>query len=576
MRFSAAHARGLVHRDIKPANILMERRGGRVKVTDFGLARFDSDVSLTASGLVAGTPEFMAPEQASDEAVTPQSDLFSLGVVMYAALTGRSPFRGRNALSTLRRICSETPPNLVELNPLVPTWLDGLIQQLISKAPVDRPASAGDVLQTIRRHSAEQSTPTPPQPIASTTAYWPGWSLRRTWLMAGGLAIATIVVGIGRLMSPRRVEKFPPQATTQNETAPNNVGNGFYVGDQPESIKDLGDAITAAVDGDVIRVIGNGPFVAQGFDLGEKSLTIKADPGYSPVFLSQSPEVPSSRSFLRGRKSIHLQGLEIRWQIQPMSGLSLDARAEKCVLFVDGADLVLSNCHVVGGRMTCCAGVSAGSLALEGCRLSTLSAACVRWDPSERAQLLANNSVFRGRIALMCNAASEHPALDSVKVRLTENTFTTDRAIQLLVGQPRLAYRFQADRNIFDVEDLIVMAPRNSMRFMRRQASIAQTHKIIASLLDWKGQQNAYRRQTIFVSRGLLRTDEPAQRDVDSLEEWLSLWNANSTGSFVADFEYDDDDAGAKSTTPRVVGVANLSEEVLSNLGADPRRIKMH
>ena len=90
---AAAHAQGLVHRDIKPANILLENGIERVKITDFGLARAADDASLTQSGVVAGTPQYMSPEQARGEAVDHRTDLFSLGSVLYAMCTGRPPFR---------------------------------------------------------------------------------------------------------------------------------------------------------------------------------------------------------------------------------------------------------------------------------------------------------------------------------------------------------------------------------------------------------------------------------------------------------------------------------------------------
>ncbi len=92
---AAAHAQGLVHRDIKPANILLENGVERVRITDFGLARAVDDATQTQSGVVAGTPQYMAPEQARGEAVDHRADLFSLGSVLYAMCTGHSPFRAR-------------------------------------------------------------------------------------------------------------------------------------------------------------------------------------------------------------------------------------------------------------------------------------------------------------------------------------------------------------------------------------------------------------------------------------------------------------------------------------------------
>src|SRR5262249_12406814 len=102
---AAAHARGLIHRDVKPANILLEGGDGRVKLTDFGLARACDDAGLSQQGVVAGTPEYMAPEQAAGEPVDHRADLFSLGSVLYALGTGRSPFRADSTMATLKRVC---------------------------------------------------------------------------------------------------------------------------------------------------------------------------------------------------------------------------------------------------------------------------------------------------------------------------------------------------------------------------------------------------------------------------------------------------------------------------------------
>ena len=130
---AAAHAQGLVHRDIKPANILLENGVERVKLTDFGLARAVDDASLTQSGVVAGTPLFMAPEQARCETVDHRADLFSLGAVLYAMCTGRSPFRASTTLGVLRRVSDDPHRPVREVNPEVPHWLAAIVDRLLAK-----------------------------------------------------------------------------------------------------------------------------------------------------------------------------------------------------------------------------------------------------------------------------------------------------------------------------------------------------------------------------------------------------------------------------------------------------------
>ena len=163
---AAAHAQGLVHRDVKPANILLENGVERVKLTDFGLARAADDASLTQSGVVAGTPQYMAPEQARGEPVDHRADLFSLGSVLYAMCTGRPPFRAETTVAVLRRVCDETPRPVREINPEVPEWLAALIAGLHAKDPADRPQTAAEVAELLGRDLARAQQPSHPEPTA--------------------------------------------------------------------------------------------------------------------------------------------------------------------------------------------------------------------------------------------------------------------------------------------------------------------------------------------------------------------------------------------------------------------------
>ena len=156
---AAAHAQGLIHRDIKPANILLENGVERVKITDFGLARAVDDATLSQSGVVAGTPQYMSPEQAGGEPVDHRTDLFSLGSVLYALCTGRAAFRGNSSMATLRKVCEQRPRPIQELNPEIPSWLVRIIAKLHARDPADRYGSAAEVADLLGRCLAHVQQP---------------------------------------------------------------------------------------------------------------------------------------------------------------------------------------------------------------------------------------------------------------------------------------------------------------------------------------------------------------------------------------------------------------------------------
>lgn len=157
---AAAHEQGLVHRDIKPANIMLEHGVDRVLITDFGLARAADDASITRSGLVAGTPHYMSPEQASGTSIDHRSDLFSLGSVMYFMATGRAPFRADGTMAVLHTICNRRVQPAQEVNAKVPAPLDLVICSLLKKPAAQRPESAGAVRATLAGYLAHLQNPT--------------------------------------------------------------------------------------------------------------------------------------------------------------------------------------------------------------------------------------------------------------------------------------------------------------------------------------------------------------------------------------------------------------------------------
>lgn len=158
---SYAHGRGVVHRDVKPDNILLERATGRAMVTDFGIARSFAASGLTQVGEVVGTPHFMSPEQAAGGQLDGRSDLYSLGVASFFAVTGRLPFDGESAQAILAMHMSRPAPPILELRPDLPAPLGDTIDRCLAKEPQDR-FSRGeelvDALEGIRAGRKEVPT----------------------------------------------------------------------------------------------------------------------------------------------------------------------------------------------------------------------------------------------------------------------------------------------------------------------------------------------------------------------------------------------------------------------------------
>ena len=190
-----AHLRGILHRDLKPANILIDDQG-RPNVTDFGLARkVEGDSELTQSGAILGTPAYMAPEQASGRrrAVTTAGDVYGLGAILYALLTGRAPFGGDSVVETLDAVRARPPEPPSKLNGKLPKDLEIVCLKCLEKDPQRRYTSAQAFAEDLRRHLAGE--PIMARPVGSAERAWL-WCRRNKRIAAlSALLIASLIAG---------------------------------------------------------------------------------------------------------------------------------------------------------------------------------------------------------------------------------------------------------------------------------------------------------------------------------------------------------------------------------------------
>jgi WD40 repeat protein len=191
---AAAHAQGLTHRDVKPGNILLESPGDRVKLTDFGLARVTEDAKITSTGLVAGTPLYMAPEQALGLETDARSDLFSLGAILYEMCTGQPPFQGNSVLTILKQITESKHRPVRELNPEVPEWLAEMIDELLAKKPEDRYQTAADLAEVLEYVWTQMKSSTAELPAVCQEEL-KRRSIRHR-LIIGGIGAGLLVMGV--------------------------------------------------------------------------------------------------------------------------------------------------------------------------------------------------------------------------------------------------------------------------------------------------------------------------------------------------------------------------------------------
>jgi serine/threonine protein kinase len=483
----AAHKKGLVHRDIKPANVLIDAETESAKIADFGISKaVDDKIGLTISGAVAGTPEFMSPEQAAAHtSLDGRSDLFSVGTLLYFALTGVSPFLAESALSTLLRVSEEQPESLSKLVPDIPKWFEEVVSRLLKKLPAERYQSASEVATALRAGMSDGT---------GTIV-----SRRTPWAIAISLAI------VGALLLS--VFSGPPVADQAAKE------DGVYIEGSDLRHESLAAAIELAAEGDTVVVYGNGEFIVDGVVIKNKSIAIRAAAGSLPTITSM-PGRPVSGPALKSDSKLVIEGFQFRWPFDA----DVDSDLDRSVVAIDGGSLVLNNCAFEVSRRSVALGLD-GAAAIRNSEFVHPDGIAILFFPSSVCQVVVENSTFEGKT--MIGVTAERADASRSEIELNRNTVDTDSAVQV-VGSLAVtgALRVSTSENLFNVSQVCGQVTR---RQGRRGGNDARRIAGFKDRLRWtRDARNEYPSDCSFLL--LERANREVICSIDDHNDWLKYW----------------------------------------------------
>jgi serine/threonine-protein kinase len=351
-----AHHNGLVHRDVKPQNVLVTE-DGEAKVTDFGIARsLDVEHGVTQTGTVLGTSNYLSPEQARGQTVTPATDVYSLGVVLYELLTGEVPFPGENFVAVAMKHINEPPPSLLQRRPDLPMRLVSTVERALAKDPANRFASMDALASELRACLAELGSPdmdatfvapsavvrqgAPHRARARRRSRWPLW-LTLLALLAVAAVVVFVVAGrdhgspgtgssggsggsSGAAIALAGTRAFDPagDGREHDSAAPLATDGDFATAWETEHYRDgLGKAgVGLVLDAGGVRKVS--------------SITVRTDtPGFTAEILAGNspsgtePKIDSSKQQVGSSTTFDLRGARARYYIVWITDLGGNASA---------------------------------------------------------------------------------------------------------------------------------------------------------------------------------------------------------------------------------------------------------
>ncbi len=526
----AAHAKGLIHRDIKPANILLEEGLDRLRISDFGLAHAVEDSALSRSGFIAGTPQYMSPEQAEGRPVDARSDLFSLGCVLYELAAGEPPFRGDSLANIVAKLRDQEAQPLDRRRPDLPLDLCRAIDKLLRKSPGDRYGSAADLREAIERLAEAFE--------GRTTA---AGGLHRRLLVAAA-ALGAIAAAFMLLYALRPV---PVPEGAAGVAAP-VADPPFVIARTGESFSTLEEAVAHCGPSERI-VVGPGEYRTQALDLSGKTLEIVAAAGASPTLILEGEEAT-----FRSDSPLFFQGLTIRQEPSFASeeageGLRRGPRLRSArktgpigrprlppILHAEGAPLRLVKCRLIRLeplRRTLSEGSvitaqNSPRIEIHDSEVYSLDRISIgihfistevrgneegRETPTPRVEMVNSLFVCGGILKVAGDASAP------VEVKFDRSLCVTRCLLLIERELPEAELRFTVDRTIFDCDHILYGANVSPEEYPRR--------------MRWTAREAVYSLRSTFIRA---HNDLPPHERLPVpaiLEEWQTLWGAGEQGS---------------------------------------------
>lgn len=517
---AAAHRLGLVHRDIKPANIMLENSIEKVKLTDFGLSRAVSDTGLTQPGMVLGTPEYIAPEQAGGRAVDQRADLFSLGCVCYEMCTGHSPFAADTPLAALRKVCDETPPSARIVSPNTPAWLSDLIEGLLQKDPSRRPGSAEELAKDLgdRLASLQQQEllPVDGPKLRPPIAVGEGRRItRRKWLVAAGGAAGVLGVAGGWHLLRGLYPTAPSDPFLLRPASGASVG-----------FESIADALRAARSGDVLELRVDGDIPIRPQDLGTRELTLRAADGHRPAIVATQ----AGRPILSTRATLVLEGITFKQSISDSPAAPSAARDVPILVLSDSASIFVTHCRFELGAAATSDGKAPACIQLINLRRGVIQNCEIYSTSGGGIQCLFLRShgrrdggrppevslVVRDSVGLVRHAAAivgRTPV--PVNLSCMRNSFAGELFLRLSPQAERWSMHVFAERNVLDVQEVAASETRGERRPLRET-------------MHWQGDANLFSTRDRFAG---------PPDNLAALADWVGYWAGAAQAARAAELD---------------------------------------